>query len=664
LPATFLSDRHDDRDLKRGYNLEEKIVKNQLSQIDSPAQLKHLSLAQLQQLAQEIRDTIICTVADNGGHLAPNLGVVELTIALHRVFDAPQDRIIWDVGHQAYAHKLLTGRRSNFNTIRQFEGISGFPKRSESRYDCFGTGHSSTSISAALGISVGCCLKRSPNRVVAVIGDGSMTGGIAFEALNHAGDLDKNLIVVLNDNEMSISTNVGALSSFLSRKLSNKTLIYLKDVMQRFFDSIPGVGSNIVQILKRSEDSLMTFFTPGMLFQALDFHYIGPIKGHRLDKLIETFETARHIEGPVLIHVMTQKGRGYKPAECDPTSFHGVGAFDIKTGKSCGSKSCAPSYTKVFGDAIISLAEKDPKVIAITAAMPQGTGLEDFSKRFPERFFDVGIAEQHAVTFAAGLATEGFKPVVAVYSTFIQRAFDQVIHDVCLQDLPVVFAMDRGGIVGEDGPTHHGVFDMSFLRSVPNMILMAPKDENELRHMLKTAVDHPGPAGLRYPRGNGIGVSLDEEFQALPVGKGEILREGKDVLLIGIGSTVQTAMEAADRLETQDIHASVLNARFIKPLDQDLILEWASKIGRVITIEENVLQGGFGSAVLEMFQEASYFPKSFLRLGLPDAFIPHGTQSVLRNLYGIDAEGVVRAALSLVKTRHGKLLRAIGQAAH
>jgi 1-deoxy-D-xylulose-5-phosphate synthase len=644
--------------------LKEQERKSLLSQIDGPAQLKHLSLAQLEQLVQEIRDIIICTVANTGGHLAPNLGVVELTVALHRVFDAPQDRIVWDVGHQAYTHKLLTGRRSNFHTLRQFEGISGFPKRSESRYDCFGTGHSSTSISAALGMSVGCCLKRSCNRVVAVIGDGSMTGGMAFEALNHAGDADKNLIVILNDNEMSISPNVGALSSFLSRKLSNKTLIYLKHEMERFLKSIPGVGPNILQILKRSEDSLMSFFTPGMLFQALDFHYIGPIKGHRLDRLIETFETARHIEGPVLIHVMTQKGKGYSPAECDPTSFHGVGAFDVKTGQSCNSKSCAPSYTQVFGESIVRLAESDPKVIAITAAMPQGTGLDSFAKRFPDRFFDVGIAEQHAVTFAAGLAAEGFKPVVAVYSTFLQRAFDQVIHDVCLQNLPVVFAMDRGGVVGEDGPTHHGLFDLSFLRSIPNMVLMAPKDENELRHMLKTALDHPGPAALRYPRGNGIGAPMDREFRSLPIGKGEILRDGKDVLIIGIGLTVQTALQAAERLERQGIHAAVLNARFVKPLDQDLILDWSTRVGRVITVEENVLQGGFGSAVLEMFQEASFYPKAFLRLGLPDAFVPHGSQSILRNLYGIDAEGIERAVLSLVKTRHGKLLRAIGQAAH
>jgi len=643
--------------------LKEKEVRTLLSQIDNPSQLKQLSLGQLQQLAQEIRDTIICTVAKTGGHLAPNLGVVELTLALHAVFDSPKDRIIWDVGHQAYTHKLLTGRRERFHTLRQYEGLSGFPKRVESVYDAYGTGHSSTSISAALGITVANSLRGAPNRAIAVIGDGSMTGGIAFEALNHAGDMDKNLIVVLNDNEMSISPNVGALSSFLSRKLSNKTLLNLKRDMEAFLKSIPGLGPNIVQILKRSEDSLVTLFTPGMLFQALDFHYIGPIKGHRLDRLLETFENVKHIKGPVLVHVMTQKGKGYYPAECDPTSFHGVGSFDIKTGKSCSSASgtpCPPSYTQIFGECLTRLAEKNPKVVAITAAMPQGTGLEPFSKRFPERFFDVGIAEQHAVTFAGGLATEGYKPVVAVYSTFLQRAYDQIIHDVCLQDLPVVFAMDRCGIVGEDGPTHHGTFDLSFLRLIPNMVVMAPKDENELQHMLKTALDHSGPVAVRYPRGNGVGVSLDEELKALPIGKGELLREGKDLVFIAIGTAVQTALEAACRLEEQNIHAAVLNARFVKPLDQDLIFEWAHKTGCVITIEENVLQGGFGSAVLEMFQEAAFFPKSFLRLGLPDAFIPHGSQSILRNLYGIDADGIERAALSLLKADHGKKLRAIG----
>lgn len=634
-----------------------------LSQIDRPSQLRQLTPAQLQQLAQEIRETLIQTVSRNGGHLAPNLGVVELSIALHYVFDSACDRIIWDVGHQAYTHKLLTGRRAQFHTLRQYGGISGFPKRSESKYDAFGTGHSGTSISAALGMTAAHSLNDSPCRAIAVIGDGSMTGGMAFEALNHAGDLAKNLIVVLNDNEMSISPNVGALSAFLSRKLSTKSLMNLKKEMERFVRTIPGLGTNIIQIVKRSMDSLVTFFTPGMLFQALDFHYIGPIKGHRLDRLIETLRTAREIEGPVLIHVMTEKGRGYPPAEIDPTSFHGVGAFDIATGKSLKSEKSPPSYTKVFGDTISRLAYDDFKVVAITAAMLQGTGLECYSERFPDRFFDVGIAEQHAVTFAAGMAAEGFKPVVAVYSTFLQRAFDQIVHDVCLQNLPVVFAMDRGGLVGEDGPTHHGVFDLSFLRIIPNMILMAPKDENELQHMLKTALDHHGPAAVRYPRGNGYGVAMDNNPEALPIGKGELLREGEDILLIGIGTTVYPAMEAAQRLERQGISAAVINARFVKPLDQDLIFDWARKIGKIVTIEENMLQGGFGSAVLEMLYEISFFPKSFVRLGIPDTFVVHGPQSTLRNLYGIDADGIENAALNLLNTRDGQILHAIGQVA-
>jgi len=646
--------------------LKEKKNTTLLSKIDNPVQIKQLSIPQLQQLAQEIRDFIICTVANTGGHLAPNLGVVELTIALHYVFDTPNDRIVWDVGHQAYAHKILTGRREQFHTLRQFDGLSGFPKRSESKYDAFGAGHASTSISAALGMAVASFLRTSPSKVVAVIGDGSMTGGMAFEALNHAGDLDKNLIVILNDNEMSISPNVGALSSYLSRKLSHKTILFLKREMENILKSIPGVGPNLLQIIKRSENSFISFFTPGMLFHALKFHYIGPIQGHRIDRLIETLEATRHIEGPVLVHVMTQKGRGYRPAECDPTSFHGVGSFDIETGKSCKITSpdeCVPSYTQVFGETIIQLAERDPRVIGITAAMPQGTGLDLFSQRFPERFFDVGIAEQHAVTFAAGLAAEGFKPVVAVYSTFLQRAYDQIIHDVCLQNLPVIFAMDRGGIVGDDGPTHHGVFDLAFLRSIPNMVVMAPKDENELQHMLKTAVDHAGPIAVRYPRGNGAGTQLDAEFKSLPIGRGEILREGDDILLIAIGHSVQFAMEAARRLEQKDMHATVVNARFVKPLDRELLLSCAKRTGRIITIEENVLQGGFGAAVLEMFQEASYYPRAFIRLGLPDAFIPHGSQSTLRKLYGIDADGIERAAEELVKSRQGQVLRAIGQAA-
>ena len=635
--------------------------KGLLSQIETPCQLRTLSYEQLSELAEEIRVRIIGTVAENGGHLAPSLGIVELTIALHYVFDASYDRFIWDVGHQAYAHKILTGRQDQFGSLRQYGGISGFPKRSESKYDAFGTGHSSTSISAGLGISVANHLKGSPARAVAVIGDGSMTGGMAFEGLNNAGDLARNLIVILNDNEMSISPNVGALSSYLSRKLSGKTLMYLKREMEDFLKSLPGIGSNILQVLRRSVDSLISFFTPGMLFQALEFHYIGPINGHRIDKMIETFRMARNVDGPVLIHVLTKKGKGYGPAEKDPTRFHGVGAFDIATGRSANSGSL--SYTKVFGKAMMKLAEADQKLIGITAAMLQGTGLECFAETYANRFFDVGIAEQHAVTFAAGLATGGFKPVVAVYSTFCQRAYDQLLHDVCLQNLPVVLALDRSGIVGEDGPTHHGLFDLSYLRSMPNMVVMAPKDENELQHMLKTAVDHNGPAAVRYPRGNVIGVELDEELKALEIGKGELLRPGKDLVIVGIGSTVQSAMEAARRLDSEGIEAAVINARFVKPLDRELIMTWAKRTGRVITVEENMLQGGFGSAVLEMFEEESFFPRALKRLGVNDIFVPHGSQAILRNLCSIDTDAIENAALKMLDLNHGKVLRAIGQTA-
>ena len=642
----------------------EKEKERILDRVNSPEDLRKLSLLELQALADEIRQEIIEVVSKNGGHLAPNLGVVELAIAVHYVFKSPEDRIVWDVGHQSYPHKILTDRKALFPTIRTYGGISGFPKREESPHDAFGTGHSSTSISAALGISVAKAIKGCKRRAVAIIGDGSMTGGMAFEALNHAGDLGKDLIVILNDNEMSISPNVGALSSFLSRKLSSRMVMQLKKNVEQMMKAIPGVGSNIVQLLKKSEDSLMAFFTPGLLFQALKFHYIGPIKGHRIDLLIEALQSAKEVSGPVLVHVLTQKGRGYRPAESNPTHFHGVGPFKVETGESCSSGACAPSYTSVFGDTIVKLAEKDPRIIAITAAMREGTGLDRFAELYPDRFFDVGIAEQHAVTFAAGLATEGFRPVVAIYSTFLQRAFDQIIHDVALQKLPVVFAMDRGGLVGEDGPTHHGAFDLSYLRHIPGMVLMAPKDENELQHMLATALQYEeGPIAMRYPRGSGVGVPLDEEFRLLEIGKGELLREGSDAVLFAIGAPVYPALKAADILKEKGISVAVINARFVKPLDVDLLMEWARKTSVVVTVEENAIQGGFGSAVLEMFEERGFFPKRIKRLGLPDKFIPHGKQSQLRRLVGIDAEGIAQAVENLVlgiSSHHGTVLRAVG----
>ncbi len=627
---------------------EEQRGESLLARIDSPEDLKSLSIKELYQLADEIRNEIICTVAMNGGHLAPNLGTVELTLALHYVFNAPEDVIIWDVGHQAYAHKLITGRRDRFRTIRTHGGLSGFPRRSESQYDAFGTGHASTSISAALGFALGKSMKGDEHKVVAVIGDGSMTGGMAFEGLNQAGHLERDFIVVLNDNEMSIAPNVGALSSFLSRKMTSKLAVRVKKDVASFLTSIPGIGDDILQLARRGEDSLMTFLTPGMLFEALKFEYIGPIKGHRLDRLIEAFTNAKNLQGPVLVHALTTKGKGYKPAECDPSKFHGLGKFVVSTGEPV-ERAGAPSYTKIFGQALARLAKEDDRIVAITAAMPEGTGLSQFAALYPERFFDVGICEQHGVTFAAGLALEGFKPVVTVYSTFLQRAFDQVIHDVCLQNLPVTFVMDRGGLVGEDGPTHHGVFDLSYLRHIPNMVLMAPADENELQQMLKTALEHDGPIALRYPRGTAEGVSMDEEFKTLPVGKGELLREGNDLAILAIGNRVWPAVAAAKSLAEEGIIAAVANCRFVKPLDRDLISRLARQTNRLLTVEENALQGGFGSAVLEMLAEEGHAGVRVVRLGIGDHFVEHGSQQMQRSKCGIDTPAIIEAARTMVK---------------
>jgi 1-deoxy-D-xylulose-5-phosphate synthase len=619
-----------------------------LNTINSPADLKKLSLDEMGRLAAEVRSKIIETVAITGGHLAPNLGVVELTIALHYVFNAPRDKILWDVGHQSYTHKLLTGRRDRFHTLRTYGGISGFPKRSESPYDTFDTGHSSTSISAGLGISTAKTLKGEKEHVIAVIGDGSTTGGIAFEGLNQAGHTEKNLIVVLNDNAMSIGPNVGAFSSFLSRKMTGRRFVYFRREFENFLKSIPGVGENILSLFRKSEDTFMTFFTPGMLFEAFKFRYIGPIQGHRLDLLIDTFQNVRNVDGAVLVHVITVKGKGYSPAEKDPAHFHGVGSFEISTGSpKKTSPYLAPTYTEVFGEAMVDLGKREKKLFAITAAMPEGTGLNKFSEMFPERFLDVGIAEQHAVTFAAGLATEGFRPVVAIYSTFLQRAFDQIIHDVCLPDLPVIFCIDRGGLVGEDGQTHHGHFDITYLRSLPNMTLMAPKDENELRHMLFTALKHSGPAAIRYPRGRGLGVSLDREYRVFPIGESEVLKEGKDLTLIALGSMVQPSLEAAAEMEKEGLSATVINCRFVKPLDKKLA-DYARRNGKVLVVEENIRQGGLGSAVLELFSDVGLREVTVKRLGLPDSFVEHGPVGVLKEKLGLDKAGIIKAAKALL----------------
>ena len=628
-----------------------------LEQVNSPADLKKISRNDLPQLAEEIRKFIVDVVSKTGGHLAPSLGAVELAIAIHYVFDTPRDKVIWDVGHQAYAHKLLTGRRDQFHTLRQFNGISGFTRRSESPYDTFTTGHSSTSISASLGIACAKDLKDEDAKVIAVIGDGSMTAGLAYEGLNQAGDThkDKNLVVILNDNTMSISPNVGALSSFLSRKFSGKRVQELRKELGDFLKWLPKFGDDIYQLAKRTEESFKTFVTPGMLFEAFNFEYFGPIDGHKLNHLIDILNNINYLNEPVLLHVLTQKGKGYPPAEKNPVYFHGCTQFEVETGNCLDKKSPNPSYTQVFGDTMIQLAKEDEKIIAVTAAMPEGTGLTEFSELFPERFFDVGIAEQHGVTFAAGLATEGLKPVVAVYSTFLQRAYDQILHDVCLESLHVVFAIDRGGIVGEDGSTHHGLFDLSYLRNLPNMVVMAPKDENEMRRMLMTALKHNGPIALRYPRGSGTGGILDKELEPILIGKGQILKEGEDVLVLAIGRMVYEALDAYAELSKQGISAAVVNCRFVKPLDIELICSLVKKIPRIITIEENVRQGGFGSAVLEVLNDAGITGFQLERIGVPDTFVEHGPQNLLRSKYGIDAAAIIETANHLVRNTGNRL---------
>ena len=616
-----------------------------LSQITSPADLKKLEKNQLPQVAAELRKQIVATVAKNGGHLGSSLGVVELTIALHRVFDSPDDHIIWDVGHQAYAHKLLTGRQEQFNSLRQFNGLSGFPKREESDYDCFGVGHSSTSISAALGMAAGRDISGGDDKVVAVIGDGSLTAGMAFEGLNHAGHLKQKLVVILNDNEMSISPNVGALSSFLSRKMTSDTFIRFKKETEHLLSYVPGIGRDLVNLAKRAEESLKSFMTPGMLFEGFGFDYFGPIDGHNIEELTATLRNVAQINGPVLLHVLTKKGKGYEPAEANPPKFHGIGPFDPETGEvSRGQSGVAVTYTKVFGDTLIDLAREDQRIVAITAAMAEGTGLKKFSEIFPERFFDVGIAEQHAVTFAAGLACRGLRPVVAIYSTFMQRAYDQVIHDVCLQNLPVTFALDRCGLVGADGPTHHGTFDLSFLRHIPNLLIAAPRNEVELQRIMKTASMVEGPFAYRYPRGSGVGLPLSEEIEALDIGRGELLCDGSDGLIIAVGDMVNEALVAARDLSAEGFHLAVIDARFIKPLDENLILSQVEKVPFVMTAEENSLQGGFGASILELISDAGLtIPVE--RIGIPDHFVGQGTQTELRTQLGLNADGMVRRVL-------------------
>jgi 1-deoxy-D-xylulose-5-phosphate synthase len=614
-----------------------------LPRINSPDDLKGLSVRELEELASEIREFIIDTISKVGGHLGASLGVVELTLAVHYVFNAPRDKIIWDTGHQGYVHKIITGRRDVFHTIRQFKGISGFLKRSESIYDVFGAGHASTSISAALGIATARDFDGQDYKVVAIIGDGAMTAGLAYEAMNNAGVLKKNLIVILNDNNMSISPNVWAVSKYFTELIASSHYNKLKSFVWDLTGQLDSVGDRIRKLAARVEGGVKAIITPGMLFEALGFRYFGPVNGHNIQKLIRILSEIKNLNGPILLHVITQKGKGYKPAEEDEQKLHGVTPFDKVTGKMYKSdKPQPPSYTKVFGEAVVQLARQNSKIVGITAAMPEGTGLNILKKEIQERFFDVGIAEQHAVTFSAGLATEGYIPICAIYSTFLQRAFDQIIHDVALQHLHVVFALDRAGLVGADGPTHHGAFDLSYLRLIPNMVIMAPKDESELRDMLYTAtIYNKGPVAIRYPRGNGVGVPLKENFDLIEIGKAEILREGNDIAILAVGSMVYPSLKASEKLSSYGIEAMVVNMRFVKPLDEELLDYVFERFDKVVTVEENTIRGGFGSAVLEYAAMRGVKNVKFLIHGIPDEFIEHGTQNELWRMLKLDTDGIV-----------------------
>jgi 1-deoxy-D-xylulose-5-phosphate synthase len=619
-----------------------------IDDIGLPRDVRRLTVAQLPQLAHEIREEVISVVSEVGGHLASTLGAVDLTLALHYVFNTPEDRIVWDTGHQAYAHKLICGRRHRLATIRQLGGLSGFLSRDESEYDVFGAGHAGTSISAALGMVEAKVLERSSRKVVAVISDGGLSAGLTFEGLNQAGHLDRDLIVVLNDNAIFIDPRVGAVSSFLSKQFTTDFGVRLQRHVANLLLTLPR-GEDLKHVARKIKDSFLGLVTPGFLFESLGFQYVGPIDGHNIGEMVTTLENVKKIDRPTLVHVLTTKGKGYAPAEQDPVKFHGVTPFHVLTGKPKKEKGPVPSYTDVFARALLRVAKDNPKVVGITAAMGSGTGIDKLSLEIPGRSYDVGIAEQHAVTFAAGMATEGWIPVVAIYSTFLQRGYDEIVHDVCLQNLHVVFALDRGGLVGADGPTHHGVFDFAYMRSIPNLVIMAPKDENELQHMLKTAAEHPGPISLRYPRGEGWGVAMDDELRALEIGRGELLRSGGDVAIVAIGHAVLPALKAAEELARLGIEAAVVNSRFVKPLDKDLLRTVITQVPNLITVEDHALAGGFGSAVLEFLAEEDIRHVRVRRLGVPDRFIPHGTQDELRKLCGFDRESITQTALQMVR---------------
>ena len=622
-----------------------------LDRIDNPADLKVLTQQELRQLASEIRQELVAIVTTKGGHLASNLGVVELTIALHRVFDSPRDKIVWDVGHQSYTHKLLTGRRERFATLRQYGGLSGFTSRDESQHDPFGAGHASTSISAALGMAVARDLSADNYHAVAIIGDGAITGGMALEALNQVGQLGSRLIVVLNDTGMSISPTVGALAKLLTKIRFDYRYYRAKNESRRLLTTLP-LGNRLWQASQKIRSGFKGLILPTTLWEEFGFTYIGPIDGHNISELELAFSQARdYHRKPILVHVITTKGKGYHPAEGDAVNFHGVSAKGVST-------KATPTYSEVFAQTVLRLAKENPRLVAVTPAMPEGSYLSIVAAEFPQRVFDVGICEQHAVTFAAGLATQGFIPVVAIYSTFLQRAFDQVIHDVCLQDLPVIFAIDRGGIVGDDGKTHQGTFDISYLTLVPNLIVAAPKDENELQHLLYTAVKSDHPMAIRYPRESGLGVELDTELYEIPIGKGETVRYGKDVAILAIGTMVAPALEAAEELASNGIEATVVNARFAKPLDSELIVDVASYTKRLVTVEENALSGGFGSSIAQLLQQSGMCDIQVKSIGIPDEFVEQGTQAVLRSKYGLDAEGIAKQVLTLF-TNHDSLLTEI-----
>ena len=621
-----------------------------LDEVELPSDIRGFSIEQLNQLAAEIREEVISVVSEVGGHFASTLGAVELTLALHYVFNTPEDRIVWDTGHQAYAHKLICGRRDRLATIRQLNGLSGFLSREESEYDVFGAGHAGTSISAALGMVEAKALEGSNRKVVAVISDGCLSAGLTYEGLNSAGHLDRDLIVVLNDNEHFIDPRVGAVSSFLSKQFTTDLGVRLQKNLSNLLRNLPS-GENLKHAARKLRDSFLGLVTPGFLFESLGFQYVGPIDGHNLSEMITTLENVKKIEGPTLVHVMTKKGKGYAPAEEEPIKFHAVTPFHVLTGKAKKEKGPIPTYTEVFGQSLVRIASQNPKVVGITAAMGSGTGIDRLAREIPERTYDVGIAEQHAVTFAGGMATEGFIPVVAIYSTFLQRGYDEILHDVCLQNLHVVFALDRGGLVGADGPTHHGVFDFAYMRSMPNIVIMA-KDENELQHMLRTAVEYSGPISLRYPRGEGWGVTLDDETKSLEIGKAEVLREGGDVVIAAIGQTVIPALKAAQDLAPLGINAAVVNSRFVKPLDRELFRDLLTRVPRLITVEDHVIAGGFGSAVIELLADEGFSGVEVKRLGVPDRFIPHGTQDELRKMCGFDKDAIAQAVQQMV--RRGK----------